>query len=253
MEGRRVVAHESGLFVFQGSSYAGQPLTYVQGKAEWGQINWNAGANELEVRVDTLRRLILVKAPLGSTQANANKILVWDYTNGLEADSVKFSIWDIDSGAWEIGGVEFVQSSLTGRLELWLAKKTAGEVLRIKNPDLPADAGAGFFSDVGRGINSIYNTSVFRYAEEVRTWIAARLTVVGAGTLAIWWRAYNGKRFVRLADATLSAANAPVVRTGHMQSQSASLKIWNGAVAGNWFKLSRAQAKPKEVWSQEVG
>jgi hypothetical protein len=254
---RRVVAHESGLYLFSGSSYDDVPLTDTQGKPEWEEINWAAEAGQLEVRVDTLRHLIMVRAPVGAGQATANKILTWDYTLGLDAVKVKFSVWDIGAGpgdTWQIGSMEFVQNSLSGRDELWVGRRqsVSGEVLRIRNKTIPSDVG-NYYSDNLRGYASVYTTSIFRCAEEVQTWLAARLFLTGTGLVRLWWRAFKGSRFVEQASAVLTDSSPPIVRIKEMQSESAAVRISNNTVANVGWRLSRAQAKSNSVWTQRVG
>lgn len=247
-----LVAHESGLHVIQGANYRERPITWSQGRQEWAQINWAAGQNELEIKEDVKRRLILVKCPLG-TATKASHILTWDYTNDLTPEGVRFSGWTIGAGggsAWDVGGFEMVTHPTTKGTELWVGRATTnGAVLRQRNPSYPSDVG-NLANDGGFGFEAKYTTSVVGLQENKRDWIAAQMEATGSGIAKLWMRMKSGARSVALRDVTLNSGGDIVERISPgSQSESCALTISNNGVVDASWRLSLVKLWWK-VWLQ---
>lgn len=249
--GYMLVAHESGLYRFSGNAYDKVPLSWIQGKKEWESINWAAGVEQLVVKEDPTRNRILVKAPINGS-GTANAILCWDYANGMTPDKVRFSWWTVEgTGGPSIGGMEMVMHPSTQKGELWIGRPVAGPVLRQKNPNYIPDQGSLREDHGPNGIDAQYITPIAEFSDSPLDWVAVQVSLVGSGLAKLWLRAHKAARMVGLADANMATQDT-FLRWGRMQSQSAALKVTNGAVAGSWFRLTRAKFWFKN-WVAKVG
>lgn len=168
------VADTAGLFLFSGE-YPDRPISY-RNQAEWKRINWAAAYN-VEVKDDYINQRVYVAAPLDNNTSRSH-ILVWDYTNGRDPESVQFSLWDYNDTAWTVGGICIVQNPTTRKQEFWVAAGTgAGKVLRmdstVRNDDTVP-------------IVSEYETALLPTDSERDLWnmlAAMRLRLLGNGNL----------------------------------------------------------------------
>lgn len=119
--GNCLVAHQSGLYLFQGGQYSTLPISYFQ-EAEWSSIQWPTPGVDVPFGVveDRANQRIYV---LCKSSTYGNCLLVWDYMEGISPDKVKFSVWTFP---YEVSAMALVLnqgdsvSSLV-RNHLWLA------------------------------------------------------------------------------------------------------------------------------------
>lgn len=182
------VADTTGLYLFTGA-YPDLPISYEQGGAEWGRINW-AVANTLVVKDYTDRKKVVVLAALDSATTPSHQ-LVWDYSSGKEYDAVRFSL-DTIAGV-SMNAMEIVQNTITGSAaanikskELWVGQSTAAGVYRSLST-----ADTNPWRDGSSGIDFQYRTSFFRPTDNphIQTHQGMHARIKGAGSLAI--TAYN--------------------------------------------------------------
>jgi hypothetical protein len=142
------IADKNGLFFFSGT-YPELPISYNQSDI-WGLIQFNQ--QNFTIKDDTSSHKVRVMCVLGAPY-NTTKILTWDYTNGTDSVSARFSI-DDPPQTFGPSGMEIVQNDLFGgpgnvlqTPELWVA--TSGN-------DVSHNA---FFA---REKNPVYDTLVYR-------------------------------------------------------------------------------------------
>lgn len=116
------VADRSGLYWFQGQ-YQILPVSYYTTDV-WNRINWDA-AQCVQIKDDPTNKTVIVAAPLDDA-TEPNHLLVYDYTSGVGAAEVDFSLWHIEDQS--VGAMTLVQNTLSGtaqgtakRLEIWTA------------------------------------------------------------------------------------------------------------------------------------
>lgn len=246
------VAAKSGLFAFTGGTYDLRPSSYFQGAADWNQINFTTSdANALEITDYPDQRIIIVKAPLGSGQVTANYWLVWDYTLGINADTIRYcGRWWINtaSGQLPIGGTALVHYN--GYAELWAASNSAtntGKVYRQKYSPVDASSPTAdtLSNDDTRGIDAKYRTASPTGVDEIiYQQIGGTFRVLGSGQLALNVYGIDQVNSIPLAPITIPSASASkpaktFFRAMDMQDRACHYEISNGAVAGQWFWLTK--------------
>jgi hypothetical protein len=84
------VADESGLYLFEGGQYPSRPISYYQ-QPDWDRINWGGAPTAVKVIDNKSKKRVEVQAPIdGSLVPNAR--LVWDYTEGVDPETAKYSL-----------------------------------------------------------------------------------------------------------------------------------------------------------------
>jgi hypothetical protein len=121
------VANESGLWLFDGSSYASLPVSYYN--LDWKRINWAAAAT-LQLTDDPAAKRVYVLAALDGVSTPSH-ILTWDYTNGMTADRISYSL-DVVGGSYAPSSICLVQNELVDAataakygIEVWLGPQGA--------------------------------------------------------------------------------------------------------------------------------
>ena len=236
-----LVGHTSGLYRLAGAAYDEKPLSWFQGAGDWARINWAAAAWTFQIHEYTPLRLIVVMAPLDGAAAPTH-LLVWDYTNGMSWDRVKYSRYNIQG--WSPGAVEIGINPTTKRTELWVSNGNAqGPVLRWTAE--PGEATVRTYADATAaggtvGIDSQYVTpsAAVYQAGRIWNWIGVVLRLIGNGTISLWSWDMNGTEYTMAPITADTAPDVAYPRSMNMQAPSGALKVSNGAVAGSWFRLS---------------
>lgn len=257
------VADHSGLYFFTGSVYPRVPASYWQ-TPDWNRINFNAPAGQMKVIEVVDDRLVLVKAPLdGATEANY--IMAWDYTDGTDANKIKYcGLWSLAPFPG-IGDIEIVQAYTTRIKQLWISRGDAnGQVVRrktIEDGDATATNPAPLYDDLTQGIDGSYEmlaTAPLMRGGKAPTGpymqigIEARLR--GAGQINITGYSFDEGRETPLAPILASEISMRpgqrFVRLVDEQTEVMSYSFDNGAVANAFLYLAalRCYFAP---WMQE--
>lgn len=159
-------ADVQGLYFFNGA-FPDLPVSYIQGGAEWARINW-AAAKCIIVKDYTDKKKVCVLAPLDSATSPSH-LLTWDYTNGKDYKTVRFSFDTVASVS--MGAIEVAQNTLPGMpasvshaKELWVASSGSDGIFRSLSVD-----DANPYRDNGQGIDCQYRTSFFRPPDKNHT------------------------------------------------------------------------------------
>ena len=234
-----LVAHQSGLYVFSGGSYAELPLSYYQ-KTEWEKILWpKLGGPVLPFQIseDRANQMIYVLC----TTANGQRVYVWDYSAGLSPAKVKFSEWEFGATLAPRGLVvaqNFGDTVDTGvRNQLWLAPNDGTGMFRQKPLSHASPR-----TDSSSRIDSRYRGP---YMPDINTDFlvnyhpGVEIRVLGAGNLSGIGYGYDDILQQILAPITLAAAPGIVyTRLMDIRNERCSLEWRNGNNAGDWFQIS---------------
>lgn len=233
-QGFAVVAHQTGLWIFTGGAYQTKPLSYYV-DPEWKRINWAGGAATVQVLDSKDKQQIYVFAPLDSA-TQPSHILMFDYSNGLSPEEVKFSLWNIAS--YTPGAGAIVQNATSNQLELWVGKSSSGKVLRQMGT-----ADTNRYNDDSAGIAASYETALLpgiqddpgrlyhHYGDQIRA--------VGSGTLSATVYGMDRTKNVSIAAITLAASPGGSYTRLYprLRSESASIRFAT-STANHWFQLS---------------
>lgn len=225
--GFAAVADVAGLYIFEGGSYSELPLSYMV-EPDWKRINWAAAA-KVQVMDNPDKRQIYVLAPLDGATTPSH-VLMFDYTEGLDPESVKYSLWDING--YNPGAACILQNPTTSVLELWIGNSVAGKVGRQMNskdgsPYADFTTGAinwqhetALLPGLTERIGSIYHF----YAEQVRATGSGNLnaTIYGLDrTKSVSW--------TNPVALTGTPGQAYTVRHPRLRSESASIRFTTNA------------------------
>lgn len=231
------VADRSGLYFFTGSSYPVRPSSYFQGP-DWQRINWLAEVDSMEILDDVENRIVMVKAPLDESDT-ANYWMVWDYTIGPTPETIRYcGLWFIDS--FSPGGLAPVLNPTANSMEIWSARRTAGNVLRFK--DWTED---DLYEDDGAGIDDLYTYGYFPKGvqTEVMDHMGADLRIRGNGTALLTANSLDDQNPQPMPSITLSSSpSRRYFRACNKQNEGVSYSISTGAVAGSYFVLTALRA-----------
>ena len=212
------VAHESGLYTFDGN-YSEIPVSY-NFKPDWDRINWVAARGTLQMEDDATKRCLIINVPVdGSTVPNRRMVI--DYTNGIGAGDVSYSMDDKANGV-SVPSIGRIQNFTTKQTNLNYA--VDGKFHREDSTRRQDDTDY---------ITSDYETGLNLAASEIATALnrfgGIQVDVAGSGVLAI--TPYGLGRVITSDDAvdTIHLVPSPdgeeEVRW-HMQSENQTVRFF---------------------------
>ena len=142
--GWAAVVHVTGLYIFTGQ-YQDPPLTFMV-DSDWRRINW-AAAQTIRLSDNKDEKELLVAVPLDGATTPSH-LMMFDYTDGVDYQSIRYSLWDIANTGMTPRGLVAYQNDTTKRIEFLMSDGTAGPVVRQKNP---TDDGAAWPYDYKPG------------------------------------------------------------------------------------------------------
>ena len=123
--GYALVAAPRGFYLFQGGIFPPLPLSYYN-DSDWQRINW-AHAVRVKIIDDQLNKRFIVIAPLDGA-SNPTHQLKFDYTEGDQPETIKYSLDQIDGYAVGSGTVIF--NTNTEKPEVWYSPNATGYIIR---------------------------------------------------------------------------------------------------------------------------
>lgn len=168
------------------------------------------------------------------TPTTATHIFMWDYSNGLTPEAVKFSLWNIAS--YPLGCIEIVQNPTTQFQELWVGSTSASNPMRLMN-----DADSSPYNDNSAAIQCIYETALFpakaltSIGMQYRHY-AAHSRVTGSGTLNVTSFSIDRTATFSWLPITLDSEPTPFRRINLMTIGASHRFVTNAA--NQWFLLS---------------
>jgi hypothetical protein len=240
-QGYAWVADEGGLYLFQGAAFPARPISYYQ-QPDWALINW-AAPTAIQVIDDKNNKRVEVLAPLNGSLTPTHR-LTWDYTEGTDPETAKYSIQNLTSYA--MGAMGLVQNPTTKRMELWLAPSSAGAFLRQND-----GSEANPYRDVNTAgttpaaIAGLYETALLPGIDypgrgQVHYHHGDHLRIRGSGNLALKVWGIDHVRSVVPAASPIALAGGPGLEylfKYFLLSEYASLQLSTNAVDA-FFTLS---------------
>lgn len=238
--GNCLVAHQSGLYLFQGGQYSTLPISYFQ-EAEWSSIQWPAPS---------------VNVPFGVVEDRANQriyvlcysvtygycLFVWDYMEGISPDKVKFSVWtfpySITAMALVLNQGDSVSSLVRNHLWLVVGNAFTGGGNFLLQKEL---GNANLYTDNGVVIDSRYRGPYLPMNSPylVNYHPGFEIRVLGSGNLTAIAYGYDDVRTQTAAAITLSTAPGKAyTRFLDLRNEECSLEFRNGSNAGDYFQIS---------------
>lgn len=247
--GYAFVGHYNGLYVFDGSAYSRRPMSYYQ-TGLWKQIQWPTAATPwpLFSIVDLPgERMVAVLAVV----AGVNTIMVWDYTDGMAAEQVKFSKWSLPTTAIGLSSnapilmlraMNFGDAiaTLVGP-QLWILTNAAALMWKRK----PLGASAPYTderSGASCGPGGRYKTSYLGMGpgSGVNGYHGVRLRVSGAGTLTPRAYALDDIQVKTMQGIPLNAAPGRAFdRLFELRSEGCAVDLSGSVAAGDYFKVAQ--------------
>jgi hypothetical protein len=240
------VVHISGLYIFRGR-YDDKPLSYYVDD-QWRRINF-AVPQVIRIADNHDKKQLLVAVPLDGATTPTH-LMMFDYSDGLDYQAVKFSLWNL-FGFNPRALCVFMNGS-TGRQEFLIGKATAGKVLRQMNTTDDM-SGLGPWTDDGAAINHLYEIGpqptgavgmLFQF-------VGMFLRVKGRGVMtAISYSLDHAKSVPWTKPITLLAnPGVEIWRQFKLNAERCSTSFSTGAQAGDYMILSGIRQKFYQ-WAQ---
>lgn len=250
------VADHTGLYNFSGGNFPILPTSYEQ-TPTWDRINFGAPANALSIKEAPEQRLVMVRAPLDGATVPTH-LIVWDYTRGVDPETIKFcGLWNLSEYP-NLGDLEIVQSYPRKYKEVWISRGDApGDVKRLKSievGDATTDDPSPLYDDDGVGIDWMYKLlAVSVVADGPAQQMGIMLRERGEGQINITAFPLDQTYSIQMppitSDENSMAPGIRFLRLVDMQSGAAIYQFDNGAQPGAFAIIAavRAYYKPWEM------
>lgn len=233
------VAHPNGFYYFDGA-YSALPIShYVE--SWWKRINW-AAPSAISVIDEPHNHRVVVRVPLDAATV-ATHLLCFSYRNGLTAEEIDFSAWEVD--ATNIRSAAVVKNHSTGQQELMISAVVGGTERILRQMSIHE---ASPHLDNLAAFDSNYRTAFAAPVEtgEVAKFHAAHLTVRGDGLMDVTVHGpASAKTYTPSAISLESNPATDVLRRTPLNAEAAS---FNFSVNSGWFALSKARI----YWSRWI-
>lgn len=244
-----LVAHESGLYILRAGGYDERPISWNQ-REWWEKIVWPTNSSgsvpPLHVVEDTELRLVMVQCI--TTDYPNGCIYVWDYSEGLRWDRIKFSVWTFPGGAGAIAMPHNLGDAESSQVRQQLAifpKATGRASLRKR-----ANSTTPYVDSQGERIDSQYQTTYFgqRSDKIVSEFTGLNINALGHGDLRITALGLDDTPSLSLRNTNVDSVGRKYQRGTRLKSEGCSFLFRNGANAGDWFRLLASPQEPMEVY-----
>jgi len=232
------VVHISGLYIFRGN-YDEKPLSYYVDD-QWRRINWGA-AQTVRIAHSKDKKQLLVAVPLDGATVPTH-LMMFDYTDSLDYQSVKFSLWNLTG--YNPRALCTYQNDTTARQEFLIGKSVAGKVLRQMNTtdDVVGPGGLGPWTDDGAAINHQYEIGPQPMGAVGRLFqfLGMFLRIKGRGVVSpVSYSLDHAVTRTWTKSITLSPnPGVEIWRQFTLNAERCSTKFVSGAVAGDYMILS---------------
>lgn len=233
-QGYAWVGDEGGLYLFEGASFPSKPISYYQ-QPDWNRINWSVPTC-VQVIDDKNNKRVSVLAALDANTTPSHR-LTWDYTDGTDPESAKYSIDNLANYA--SGAIALVQNPTSFRMELWVAPSSSGIFLRQNNgSETNPYRDLNTAGTTPQAINSQYETALVPGLDDPRRGQihfhhGDHLRVRGNGNLALQVFGLDHVRSVTPAASPLvlsASAGLELLFKYFLQSEYASVQLGTNAV-----------------------
>lgn len=241
------VANPSGLWLFNGGTYAEKPISYNQDD-QWRRINW-AAPTKVIVKDNPAKNRVRVVAPLDGA-SDPTHILTFDYQQGADPDSVAFSIDNITSRSIE--GLCLFKNPTTSQSEELISVKETPKLLREMDT-----SEANWWLDDGAAVSSHYETALIpgkpTNFSELLNFMGTHLRLRGSGLYSLTVKTLDAVRQLAYPDRTLESAPGREIYRGFergIRADSVSVRVANSGAG--WWALSTVKLYFKEWMKQRL-
>jgi len=233
-----IVVGVTGAYVFNGV-YQKLPISYMI-DPDWRRINW-AVQQTIRVTINQDKKQIVIAVPLDDATTPSH-LMVFDYTNGLDAETIMYSLWNVKNAVSGYPrGLCVFQNPSTSRQETLIASSGNGKLLRqMNNTD---DANPYRDDDLGVGGDTGWQYQIAPQPKgriaEVYKHVAQGLRVLGRGILRpISYSEDNAKSVTWSNPITLqSSPGVEYYRQFDINAERCST-LYKGTGVDNYFILS---------------
>lgn len=203
----------------------------------WKRIN-QQHFDKVQLALDPIAKRIYIAIPLDSA-TEPSCLLVGDYTDGLDAKSIKWSPWSFQKNCTSI----WIEVDYSTKKTLLKFGASNGGIY-VRNPN-------GLL-DVDTAIVSFYRTG---YAEDQRGWAeqaynGVRVRATGAGSLEITLYGPDDVRYETLPLVTLSALpGKELFRKSTFTAEKVSVKLRVDS-ANEWFHMTSITILSELLWQE---
>jgi hypothetical protein len=224
------IAARDGLYLFGANPYSAVASTMSKMSQEiqptWNTINWSNG-HLVWVVADNKQKRVYVGVPYGSSAAAVNKLLVLDYTAGMEEEQRQWTVWAIPANSGTLA------ERASGNAELFFGSNDASGKVRWLDSTK--------HTDDGTVINSYYRTAFLTttgaYGRHLFGYM--NMAVNGSGNLDITAYLANGTtQAITTTQVLLTPEAQDMDRYIRVKTERCSFKIGTNA-STDWFNVSK--------------
>ncbi len=249
---RALIASQQGLYLFRGGVFPELPISYNQ-KPDWDRIDWTR-PTEVQVVEDQTKKKFIVIAPLVADLSADTDIagagtyeMSWDYTEGDEPFTVKYSINPYSS--YQPRSLALIINYPNFILEAWTGPAGNGPVIRendgseahpYRDVDMSGDAAA---------IAAYYETSIVPGETKgnratIHDFHGAHFRVQGVGNMEIQANGIDNQVTKVPTRSPLPLSETPgeeELVKWFLRNEQQSIRFGN-AIVDEWFTVSLIRA-----------
>jgi hypothetical protein len=229
-----LICTRTGLYRFTGSFGDQRELSYVI-EDLWKRIN-PVYFYKLQISIDPIVKRLYVSVPL-DTATSPSHIFMGDFSEGLTADKIKWSIWTLPNAP----STHWVEVDWTTRRTIFRYGSEAG----------------GVYSHTPGRLNDFNNliTSYYRPGQLVDSTggvlqiIAVRVRAIGSGNLYLKLYALDDSQVSTLPSLTLSASPGKELTrlVGTFNSERISVEFGVSSI-DHWYQLTKIRLAASTLW-----
>lgn len=236
--GYALIAHQSGIFRFDGQAFDAEPIT-ENSRAVWKRINQSSFPAEFFIDDDPERQQVYCLAPIDS--ATVNTLLVWDYSAGMRPGRVKllgrWTIKEASGAATRSIKYAFFPSSILGgngtNNYTLLAASTSARPVLAQFHDEVSGEGVSYMDD-GDPIQTELDISPLGNVQALEgNTLVTELDFTGAGDVRLQIGAVNDKE----ASGSDTSTLRDMVPARGLDSENVCVATRPYTVRGKAFRL----------------
>lgn len=227
------ICDTDGLYLFSGGAYGTLPISYYQ-QPDWRRGQWGSVAATVQVIDNRDHKRVQAIVPLDAGTTTPNYILSWDYSRGLDPQSVNYSL-DFFTD-YNPSSIVVIPGPTSGILEDWIGPGDTLHPIMQRNHGTEPNP----YRDNGQVIQSAFQTAYLPPLDAV-VWRHSgdKFRLSGQGTTYITARGLDGSDAVTLnvVPETTYAAKL-YLRRYDLLSEVATLTFVTHDLDA-WFQLSQ--------------
>lgn len=242
------VANPSGLWLFNGGSYAEKPMSYNQDDL-WRRINWTTPTKIIVKDMPSVNK-VRVWAPIDAA-TDPNYCFTFDYQLGASPEAVAFSLDSIAGRS--VDGMCLFKNPSTSQMEVMLSAKESTKLLRELDT-----AEANWWLDEGTwAITSFYETALLpglpTGLSKLLNFIGVDLRIRGSGLYSLSVKTLDAVRNLVYPNKSLESAPGREIFRGlerGVRAESISVRVANSGAG--WWSLSTVKVYFREWMAKRI-